>query len=123
MGAGIGRLQGLYGLIHDSIISVRIMLPNMTVVEASTETNPDLFWGIRGAGFNFGFVLNATYRVYDQVPNGLHFNADFQFPSNVSQALYQALKDKALQMPPPLCISTFLSWDATYNEVYMNYNP
>jgi FAD/FMN-containing dehydrogenase len=118
MGAGIGRLEGLYGLIHDSLISVRIMLPNTTVVEASTEKNSDLFWGIRGAGFNFGFVLNATYRVYDQVPNGLHFNADFKFSSNVSGAFYQALKDQAPQMPPPLCISTLQSWDTAYNEVY-----
>ena len=123
MGGGIGRLEGLYGLIIDSLLSVHIMLPNTTVVEASTETNPDLFWGIRGAGANFGFVLNATYRVYDEVPNGLNFNADFQFPYNASKAFYQALKEEAPKMPPPLCIATSLQWDPNYNEVYMSCNP
>lgn len=113
MGGGIGRLEGLYGLIIDSLLSVRIMLPDTTVVEASTESNPDLFWGIRGAGFNFGFVLNATYRVYDQAPNGQNLNADFQYPYNVSTAFYQALKDQASKLPPALCITTSLQWDAT----------
>lgn len=47
IGASIGRLDGLYGLIIDRLLSVRIMLPNTTVVEAATETNPGLFWGIR----------------------------------------------------------------------------
>ena len=117
MGGGIGRLEGLYGLIIDSLLSVRIMLPNTTVVEASTETNTDLFWAVRGAGANFGFVLNATYRVYDEVPNGQNFNADFQFPYNASKAFYQALKDGASKLPPPLCIATSLQWDPNYNEV------
>ena len=120
MGGGIGRLEGLYGLIIDSLISVNIMLPNTTVVEASTKTNSNLFWGIRGAGFNFGFVLNATYRVYDEVPQGKNLNADFQFPYNVSQAFYQALKDEAPKMLAPLCIATSLQWDPKYNEVYMS---
>ena len=120
MGGGIGRLEGLYGLTIDSLLSVRIMLANTTVVEASTETNADLFWGIRGAGANFGFVLNATYRVYDEVPNGQNLNADFQFPHNASRAFYQALKDNGPKMPPQLCIATTLEWDPTYNEVQKN---
>lgn len=93
------------------------MLPNTTVVEASTKSNSDLFWGIRGAGFNFGFVLNATYRVYDEAPNGQNLNADFQYPYNASAAFYQALKTQVSKMPPPLCITTYVQWDVTRNEV------
>ena len=123
MGGGIGRLEGLYGLIIDSLLSVRIMLPNTTVVEASAETNPDLFWGIRGAGVNFGFVLNATYRVYDEVPNGQNFNADFQLPYTTSKAFYEALKEEAPKMPAPLCIATSLQWDPKHNDVLISCNP
>ena len=93
------------------------MLPNTTVVEVTKDKNPDLFWGIRGAGFNFGFVLNATYRVYDEVPNGQNFNADFQYPYTAAREFYQALKDEAPKMPAPLCIATSLQWSPTYNEV------
>lgn len=93
------------------------MLPNTTVVEVTKDKNPDLFWGIRGAGFNFGYVLNATYRVYDEVPNGQNLNADFEYPYTAANEFYQALKDEAPKMPAPLCIATSLQWSPTYNKV------
>ena len=120
LGAGLGRLQGLYGFMSDSLLSVRIMLPNMTVVEASEQANSDLFWGIRGAGFNFGFILNATYRVYDEAPHGQNFNADFQFALNSTPAFYTALRDHAPAMPGPLCVSTFLQWNPVYEKVSLS---
>ncbi|KAB2572594.1 FAD-linked oxidoreductase azaL [Lasiodiplodia theobromae] len=90
------------------------MLPNTTVVEASTETNPDLFWAFE----NSGFILNATYRVYDQAPNGMNLNADFVYPSNVADAFYQKLKEID-PMPAPLSIATRLGWNAEYNDTTM----
>ncbi|RAL09584.1 FAD-binding oxidoreductase [Aspergillus homomorphus CBS 101889] len=122
VGAGIGRLEGLYGLIIDSLLSVRIMLPNTTVVEASTEQNPDLFWGIRGAGWNFGFILNATFRVYDQVPNGLHLNADLIYPSNITESFYEILRQEAPHMPAPLSLASGLAWNPAYNDTTLTIN-
>ncbi|KAI0877508.1 hypothetical protein GGS24DRAFT_487881 [Hypoxylon argillaceum] len=122
LGAGIGRLEGLYGLMVDSLLSVRLMLPNTTVVEVSQESNPDLFWGIKGAGFNFGYVLNATYRVYDAPAKGTNFNADFEFPLNSTRAFYQALHDRAGKLPAPLCLSTSLSLSATENVTTLQVN-
>lgn len=123
MGAGIGRLEGLYGLIIDSLLSAYVMLPDTTVVEVSKDSYPDLFWGIRGAGANFGFVLNATYRVYDEVPGGLNFNADFEFPLNATKVFYQALKDNIADFPPPLCLATSLQWDPLINQVHKTAIP
>lgn len=117
MGAGLGRLQGLHGFVSDNLLSARLMLPNTTVIEVSQQSEPELFWGLRGAGFNFGFVLNATYRIFDQVPNGEHFVADFQFPIHSTRALFQALKEQALQMPAALCIDAAVLWNASLNSV------
>lgn len=117
IGAGIGRLEGLYGLIIDSLLSVRILLPNTTVIEASEAQNQDLFWGIRGAGWNFGFIMNATFRIYDQVPNGMHMNADLVYPSNITESFYQTLRQEAPNMPAPLSLASALSWNAEYNDV------
>lgn len=117
LGGGIGRLQGLYGLIIDNILSVRIMLPNTTVVTASEDTNPELFWGIRGAGFNFGFVLNATFRVYDQVNNGMHMNADFLYPANATQSFFEKLAKEAENMPAAFSIDTGAAYNPDYNAV------
>ncbi|KAI0134358.1 hypothetical protein BJ170DRAFT_591337 [Xylariales sp. AK1849] len=123
LGAGIGRLQGLYGVMHDSMLSARLMLPNTTVVEVSECSNPELFWGLRGAGFNFGFVLNATYRVYDAPAGGTNFNADFEFPLSSVRAFYQALHDQIeTGMPAPLCLATGVQFNHTINATTLKVN-
>ncbi|KAK8108235.1 uncharacterized protein PG998_010248 [Apiospora kogelbergensis] len=63
LGGGIGRLDGLQGLVLDALVSARIVLANGTLLEVSKTSNPDLFWGVRGAGQNFGVVTSATYKV------------------------------------------------------------
>ncbi|KAJ4251472.1 hypothetical protein NW762_011457 [Fusarium torreyae] len=65
LGGGHGWLQGQYGLLSDQVISARVVLPSGEVVVASDESNPDLFWALRGAGHNFGIVTEWEYRVYD----------------------------------------------------------
>lgn len=58
-------MQGQYGLASDQVISARVVLPNGEAVTASEESNPDLFWVLRGAGHNFGIVTEWKYRIYD----------------------------------------------------------
>jgi FAD/FMN-containing dehydrogenase len=65
LGGGHGWLQGRYGLATDQLLSARLVLANGTVVEVSQETNPDLFWALRGAGHNFGLVTQAKLKIYD----------------------------------------------------------
>jgi FAD/FMN-containing dehydrogenase len=117
MGAGIGRLEGLYGLMADSLLSAYLMLPDTTVIEVSATQEPELFWGLRGAGFNFGFVLNATYRIYDAAPGGMNLNADFAFPASAARSFYQAIHDNVATMAAPLCIATALTWNPSLNMV------
>lgn len=59
LGAGVGRLQGVHGLMIDSLLSVRMMLPNTTVVEASEQSNPELFWGARSPAHVQHYPLRA----------------------------------------------------------------
>ena len=46
----------------------------------SKTQNPDLFWTIRGAGMNFGVIVNATYQVHDLTKQGKVQVVDFVFP-------------------------------------------
>ncbi|KZF25316.1 FAD-dependent oxidase [Xylona heveae TC161] len=122
LGGGVGRLQGLHGLILDSLLSVRIALADGCVVTASETENADLFWGIRGAGHNFGIILSATYKIYDQVPQGKHFNADFIFAANKTESMYTMLKGLAANQPPELSALVLFNWDKDFNQTVITVN-
>ncbi|MCJ1251587.1 hypothetical protein MMC30_008822 [Trapelia coarctata] len=122
LGGGIGRLSGLHGLTLDSLLAVRIMLPNTTIVEASRNKNSELFWGIRGSGFNFGVVIYATYRVYDQVPQGRHLNADFIFPISQVKSYYEKLAEAQKSFPAQLSILSFFNFNPVLNQTTITTN-
>ncbi|EGE05583.1 hypothetical protein TEQG_08699 [Trichophyton equinum CBS 127.97] len=68
LGGGIGRFLGHYGYAADTVVSMRVAVVGShgraQIVEASRETNPDLFWALRGSGHLFGVVVEATFRVF-----------------------------------------------------------
>lgn len=77
LGGGHGYLQGLYGLLADQIEEARVVLADGESVIASQQTNPDLFWALRGAGHNFGIVTGFKYKIYDRIPEWTVFTMFF----------------------------------------------
>jgi FAD/FMN-containing dehydrogenase len=58
-------LTGQHGMVIDNLLSAKVVLADGSVVEASEKSNPDLFWGIRGGGSNFGVVTEFTYKIHE----------------------------------------------------------
>ena len=58
----MGRLQRKLGLSIDCLRAVELVTADGRQVRASADENPDLFWGMRGAGPNFGIVDGARVR-------------------------------------------------------------
>ncbi len=62
LGGGIGWIMRKHGLSIDQLISVDLVTATGEFVRASAEENPDLFWGVRGGGGNFGIVTEFEFR-------------------------------------------------------------
>ncbi|SCV49785.1 related to oxidoreductase [Fusarium fujikuroi] len=99
LGGGHGWLQGQYGLASDQIISARVVLPNGDAVTASEDSNPDLFWALRGAGHNFGIVTEWKYRIYD-INNPMWSYEIFIFLGDKLEDVLE-LTNKMMKTQPP----------------------
>ena len=64
LGGGMGRLQRKHGLTIDNLLAVDLVTADGRVVRASEDEKPDLFWGLRGAGANFGIAVGFRFRLH-----------------------------------------------------------
>jgi hypothetical protein len=66
LGGGYGWLTGQYGLAIDNLLWAKMILADGSVVTASEEQHPDLFWAIRGAGQSFGVAIELGFQAHKQ---------------------------------------------------------
>ena len=90
LGGGMGRLQRRLGFTVDNLLSVELVTAGGERIHVSDDEHPDLFWGIRGAGPNFGVVTGFEFRLHELDPtvtNGL-----LAFPTDRAPAIVERLR-------------------------------
>ena len=71
LGGGIGHLMRRFGLTIDSLLSCDVVTAEGERLVASADEHPDLLWGLRGGGGNFGIVTSFEYQLHRLGPTVL----------------------------------------------------
>ena len=123
LGGGFGWLSRKFGTTVDNLISAHVVTADGKTVKASESENPDLFWGLRGGGGNFGIVTNFEFKLHSVGPDVL--TGLIVFPFDQGKEVLKKYRDAVKDMPddlnvwvvlrkaPPL---PFLPEDAHFKE-------
>jgi FAD/FMN-containing dehydrogenase len=87
---GIGWKVRKYGLALDQVVAADVVIADGTVVHASAQENPELFWAIRGGGGNFGIVTAFEFAAH---PTTDVFYGKIAFPASETASVLQGWAD------------------------------
>jgi FAD/FMN-containing dehydrogenase len=68
LGGGLGWLGGRFGLACDNLVAAEVVTAGGDVLHVDADHHPDLLWGLRGGGGNFGIVTAFTYALHPVGP-------------------------------------------------------
>jgi FAD/FMN-containing dehydrogenase len=102
LGGGIGRLGRKFGLSCDNLAAAELVTADGRWLRASEHENPELLWGLRGGGGNFGVVTSFTFRLHELGPQV--FGGTLSFPFTDARALLRRLAEAIAAAPDELYV-------------------
>jgi FAD/FMN-containing dehydrogenase len=69
LGGGIGFLMRKYGLTVDNLLAADVVTAEGSILRASADEHPDLFWALRGGGGNFGIATSFRFALHPVGPS------------------------------------------------------
>lgn len=96
LGGGVGWLSGKHGLTCDNVIAFQIVTPDGVIRRASADEHPDLFWGLRGGGGNFGIVTEFEYQLH---PVSTLLGGMILYPFDSAKTFFQGYRDYLPECP------------------------
>jgi len=100
LGSGSGWTERSFGFTCDNLLKAEVVTADGRVVIASNDENPDLFWGLRGGGGNFGVVTAFHFRLHDLGP--IVLGGMLMFPATAAHAIVRFYRDFMAAAPNEL---------------------
>jgi FAD/FMN-containing dehydrogenase len=105
-GGGFGRVARRFGLAVDNVVSADVVTADGQLRHASKDENPDLYWGVRGGGGNFGIVTSFEFRLHPMPRQAV--GGDIVFPIARARDLLTLWAEYAVTGPDELYMDPFL---------------
>jgi hypothetical protein len=105
LGGGVGWLVRKHGLSCDNLIGAEVVTAEGRLLKTSVDENPELFWGLRGGGGNFGIVTSMKFRLHkvDNVLGGMIIH-----PRDQAKKVFQFHREFMKTAPEELTLYTGL---------------
>jgi FAD/FMN-containing dehydrogenase len=103
LGGGLGHLMRKHGLTVDNLCAVDLVTAKGEQLHVNAETEPELFWGLRGGGGNFGIVTSFEYQLHPVGPMVL--GGPIVWPLADAPEVLRFLRDFAPEAPDELGIT------------------
>jgi FAD/FMN-containing dehydrogenase len=105
LGGGMGWLARRFGLACDNVVGFELVDADGGLLHASESENPDLFWGLRGGGGNFGVVTEFEFRLHQVGTSALV--VDLFYPPQDAPAALRSWRGLLAEAPRQ---ATFTAW-------------
>ncbi|MBL1077055.1 FAD-binding oxidoreductase [Nocardia sp. 2] len=106
LGGGVGWLSRQYGLTCDNLLAAELVTADGAVLEVDADSDPELLWGLRGGGGNFGIVTRFTFRL-NRIPVPLYGGMAI-YPIEHARAGLRAFAELAATAPDALGLNAAL---------------
>jgi FAD/FMN-containing dehydrogenase len=93
LGGGLGHLMRKHGLTVDNLLSVDLVTADGEQLHVDAESDPELFWGLRGGGGNFGIATRFEYRLHPVGPMVLA--GPVLWPLDQASEVFRAVRELA----------------------------
>jgi FAD/FMN-containing dehydrogenase len=102
LGGGFGYLSRRFGWTSDTVRSMEVVAADGRLVRASEQENPDLFWGLRGGGGNFGVLTSLEYELHPVGPEV--FGGAVAWRAEDAPEVLEMFRRRAADAPPELSL-------------------
>ncbi len=97
LGGGIGWLMRAHGLACDNLVAADLVTADGCLVRADETEKPELLWGLRGGGGNFGVVTRFELELHPVGP--VVYAGPIFYPAEADGALLRLFRDWAAEAP------------------------
>jgi FAD/FMN-containing dehydrogenase len=102
LGGGFGRVARRFGLSLDNVRGFELVTADGRFRRASASENPDLYWGLRGGGGNFGVVTSFEFQLHEMQREII--GGRIGFPIEQARQVLDFYADYSLEAPDELAL-------------------